>query len=279
MRNNPGGIGMTYLRNYLEPTKAFSKTQNPATAYDGFIKGVVSIGSRAGIVKVEGLPSLGKARIMPSSTQRVSSDGEPAAVTATPSSNQPAIVSPKTEPSSPARRVDTFLAVFKKRELGPFSRDRQFLLDRLNELAAEGEYTCSRLFQALKEKCKRSTKKKIKLPWGIVDKFLYTTLSRVPILLGENDESLRPDNVNSLGKKVKRLETDFADRIDRELLFALIDELNDVGPRDLKDLAFVLYPDKDTGEALQLVEQHLRTLQTDARIEQEGNSFRSLKSA
>jgi hypothetical protein len=271
MDENPTGVKMTYLRDYLQPAVRFSRSRNPSTAFNGFVKGVVGIGQKAGVVRVEGEARLGMANVVPamSALARPTAKISPIVpATSTATGVGSADIPPK------RRRVDVFLEALRKQELGPFSRDREFLLGQLEELLQQGGITPALLFVALKEKCKKSTSRKTKLPWGIIERFLYTLSSRVPILVGEKEEVLRPNDVSTLGRRVIKLAENCRDLIDRELLRVLIEEIRDINTGgDLQDLAFVLYPEKEISDAISIVELHLQWLQENGRIEREGNFF------
>lgn len=269
----PRGVRLTGLRNYLKPTERFSRELNPATAYNGFISNVVAIGVKAGVVRLEGISNQGTAAIVPPDG-RVGELLPPGPITEEGGALR---TSETTQPppslSKPKRRVDAFLDVLKSLNFGPFSRDRSLLFKTLEITAGSGNYTPAVLIRTAIDSCKRDTTRKTKLPWGIVERFFYTVLGQLPVLIGESGEILRPNAVESLGKKVQKLADGYAERIEKEMLFLLVQRLEDVRPDDMADLAFVLYPDRPEAEALTTIEMRLGELQTEGRISKEGDKF------
>lgn len=280
MEMYPGGIRLTGLRKYLKPMEKFSREANPATAYSGFITGIVSVGVKAGVVHVEGVTSRGTAAILPRQRSAVESVSGGQAPEPSPAESSEAGSVEKLAPAeTEKRRVDVFLEVLRSVNFGPFSRDRKILFQALEAAATTGNYTPSALIKAVIESSKRDSARKTKLPWGIVEKFFYTVLGRMPVLIGQEGEILRPNSVESLGKLVKKLADGYAARIEKEMLYVLVEKLEDVKPGDMSDLGFVLYPDRPEAEGLATVESLLGELQADGDISKEGEYFKAIRKA
>ena len=267
----------------------FSKINNPLTRYPGFIATLIQMGEESNAFQVERGKTAGNPTLsLPNAEEEVqesanAADNDLETQGATQETNDaaPAMAHPVKavaishlgEAERASRRVSVFEGILRSNFLGPFSRIRKFVFDDLKACADEKVYTPTALIAAAIEKCKKRDLSALKRPpaWGIIQKFLYSTLLRVPVLQGQHGKLIGP-NLTNVGTTVVGVDDNFDKKIEKEMLLVLIKEAGNVSGLDIPDLAHLLFPDQSDGVAI--VESLLVDLQRSKKIHEVEKVFR-----
>ena len=150
-------------------------------------------------------------------------------------------------------RVKQFYDLFRRFDMGPYSRNREHFYDEIELLVATGVYSANRIVKKAAQTAVKSHK--CPFPWTVVEKFLFQILGRQHILLDKDGVPRDPNAISSFSKPIAGLKGDWRNILDAELLLFLAERDGKLNVRELGAVAYLMFPGLEDDEGLSEVEK------------------------
>jgi len=214
----------------------FDKGDSVASATPGLLKQLVSLAQKKNLIRVE--------MTRPGDVNPVLHTVKPMVRTEAPSAK-----------SNGAKKSDVrsrdMERILRGKNLGPFSRIRGALFDKLEDAARQNE-SLERTISTCVE-ATRLEQNSTGYPWRVVQQFVITLMQRRPIALSNSGEPITPTLLGR-AEVVGGLREGWRLEWEGELIVALLEDMQDLHPAfDMVNLALMLH---HTGEPATIVQVH-----------------------
>jgi hypothetical protein len=221
-------VQRSVLRQMLSERDARFSKANPATCSGRFISELVRAAKAKGVVELEEREGVNAIVWLATPSGATAAVNEMAAARAP----APAAAHKRLSPTA-------YADILKQVHMGPFQNIRWDFYDLLEQHAA-AKLPLDKLITTLLDQLRKRHVKNANLPWQTVRQFMMTLLTKCAVLLDENNQPVTPGFLTRR-TKIAGVAVRFRERLDGELILALLSNGAEITYMDMPNLVGALY--------------------------------------